>query len=166
MGHVTVIHHDDQTLVTAIRGLVILSTATANAKAARVKVKRVEISQRDDTTLEMISGVFSTRTGGVVTATATTPLSTRPLIGAASGLTGNTAPVAGAGRSGTAITTDTTPTYVDHHAFEFANLNGYLWKPDPEEEIEIPASTIWVCRLTVDPTTLTGWTISVTLEEN
>lgn len=163
---ITVLHDENMTLITAINMLAIISTAAADSLAAECRIKRVEISQSGTETLEQIRGEFVTRTGGVVTATATTPDKTRPLDGPASGLTGNVAPVAGTGRSGTNGTVDTTPTYVAHHSFNFANLNGYLWKPDPEEEIIVPAATIWAVRFLADPAVLTGWTISVTLNES
>jgi hypothetical protein len=165
MGRITNLTARDMTMTTNINHLAVISSAAVGSHAARIGIKRIEISQRTSTTLGMVSGALSRRTGGAVTATATTPANLRPLGGPASGLTGNVAPVGGAGRSGTASTVDTTPAYTNHHFFEFANLNGYLWKPDPEEEIEIPASTIWVVRFMADPATLTGWTISVILDE-
>jgi hypothetical protein len=161
----TILTAENMTLTTGIRVLAVVSTAAAGSLAANVRIKRVEISQRGTSTLQQIGGAFSTRTGSTVTATSTTPQAIRPLNGPASGLAGNTAPAAAAGRSGTNVSVDTTPTYVDHHYFDFANLNGYLFKPDPEEEIMIPASTIWCVRLLADPTTLTGWTVSIILHE-
>ena len=161
----TVLTAENMTLTTGIRGLAIISTAAAGSLAAHCRITRVEISQRGTTTLQQIGGAFSTRTGSTVTATATTPANVRPLGGPVSGLSGNTAPAGAAGRSGTNMSVDTTPTYVDHHYFNFANLNGYIFKPDPEEELIVPASTIWVVRLLADPTTLSGWTVSVWITE-
>lgn len=165
-GRITVLTAENFTLTTAILNLALISTAAAGSAAARVKIKRVEISQRGTTTLNMIGGAFSTQTGTTVTATATTPLAIGPLGSAVSGLTGNTAPFGAVARSGTNASVNTTPGYTNHHFFDFANLNGYLWKPAPDEEVEIPASTLWSVRLIADPTTLTGWTVSVTIEEN
>ena len=163
---ITTLTDENMTLTTAVNILAILRTAAADALAAECRVKRVEISQSGSATLEMIRGEIVTRTGGVVTAAATTPENTRPLGGPASGLTGNVAPVAGTGRSGTNGSVDTTPVYTTIHPFSFANLNGYLLKPDPEEEMIIPADTIWAVRFLADPSTLTGWTVSVTLNES
>lgn len=165
-GKSTVLTAENGTLTTAVRNLVHISTAAAGSAAANVRVKRVEISQNGSTTLQMIRGAFSLQTvGTTVTATAVTPVNISPLSGAASGLTGSTTPAGGTARSGTFASVNTTPTYVDHHYFNFANLNGYIWKPDPTEELWIPASTIWTVRFLADPTTMTGWTISVFLEE-
>jgi hypothetical protein len=50
-------------------------------------------------------------------------------------------------------------------SFNFANLNGYLFKPDYDEQIIIPASTVWVVRLLASPGTTSGWTIAIFLEE-
>jgi hypothetical protein len=167
MGKTTVLTSENGTIVTAVRNLMHISTAAAGSAAAHVKIKRVEISQSGSTTLQMIRGAFSLQTAGTtVTATAVTPVNVRPLGGPASGLTGNTAPAGGTARAGSFASVNTTPTYVDHHNFNFANLNGYLWKPDPTEELWIPPSTIWTARFLADPTTMTGWTISITLEED
>jgi hypothetical protein len=167
MGKITVLTAENGTITTAVRNLAHISTAAAGAAAAHVRVKRVEISQSGSTTLNMIRGRFALQTAGTtVTATATTPVTTSPLGGAASGLTGNTAPAGGTARTGTFATVNTTPTYVSHHDFNFANLNGYIWKPDPQEELWIPPSTIWTVYFLADPTTLTGWTVSITLDEN
>jgi hypothetical protein len=164
-GKVTVLTAENFTLTTTILNLALISTAAAGSAAARVKIRRVEIGQSGTTTLQQIRGAFSTQTGTTVTATATTPVTVSPLGGPASGLTGNTSPFGGTARTGTNASVNTTPGYTNHHLFAFANLNGYLWKPDPTEELEIPASTLWSVRLIADPTTLTGWTVSVTIEE-
>ena len=167
MGKTTILTAENGTLTTAVRNLVHISSAAAGAAAAHLRVKRVEISQNGSTTLQMIRGAFSLQTAGTtVTATAVTPVNVSPLGGPASGLTGSTAPAGAAARTGVFATVNTTPTYVDHHTFNFANLNGYIWKPDPTEELWIPASTIWTARFLADPTTMTGWTISVILDEN
>jgi hypothetical protein len=164
-GKVTVLSAEAMTLTTTILNLALISTAAAGSAAARVKVRRVEIGQAGTTTLQMIRGAFSTQTGTTVTATSTTPQNAL-LGGPASGLSGNGSPFGGTARSATNASVNTTPSYTNHHLFNFANLNGYLWKPDPTEEFEIPASTLWSVRLLADPTTLAGWTVSVTLEES
>ena len=146
--------------------LAALQTAAANAAAARVTIQRVEISQSGSTTSAQIRGAFSTRdTAGTLTMTSTTPVNVRPLAGPASGLAGNTAPAGGAGRSGTNSSADSGGTYTNHHVFNFNNLNGYLWVPTPEEQIVIPASTLWCVRLLASPATTTGWAIAVVLLE-
>ena len=98
--------------------------------------------------------------------TAATPRVIRPLGGAASGLSGNTAPAGAAGRSGVNSSADSGGTYTSIFSFNFANLNGYLWKPDPTEEIWVPPSTLFVVRLTATPTSALDWGISVWLDEN
>ena len=49
--------------------------------------------------------------------------------------------------------------------FNFANLNGYLWKPDPEEEMRVTPGQVFVVRFLAAPGTLTGWTVAIWLEE-
>lgn len=166
MGKTTVLTGENMTLTTAILNLAFISSAASGSAASNIRVKRVEISQSGTTTLQMIRGAFSTQTGTTTTATSTTPATVSPLGGAASGLAGNTNPSGGAGRSATNLSVNTTPSYTNHHLFNFANLNGYLWKPDPTEELWIPPSTLWTVRLLADPTTLAGWTVSVWLDEN
>ncbi len=166
MGKPTVLTAENMTLTTAIRNLVFISSAAAGSAASNIRIKRVEISQSGTTTLQMIRGAFATQTGTTVTATSTTPKSIGPLGSAASGLTGNTSPAGGTARSGTAASVNTSPSATDHHYFNFANLNGYLWQPTPDQEIIIPPSTLWQIYFLADPTTLTGWTISVWLDEN
>ena len=155
------------TLTTGTLSLIVISTAAAGSAAEKVIPLRLEISQKGTTTLQMIDGEMATRdNAATVTASATTPKNVQPLGGPASGLTGNTAPVGGAGRSGTNCSVDSNGTFVDVWPFAFANTNGYLWVPTPEERIVIPASTFFVVRFLTVPTTLTGWNISMILGED
>lgn len=166
MGKVTVLTAENFTLTTNILNLAFISSAASGSAASNIRILRVEISQRGSTTLGMVGGAFSTQTGTTTTGTSTTPATVSPLGGAASGLSGNTNPSGGAGRSATNLSVNTTPSYTNHHMFDFANLNGYLWQPTPAQEIIIPPSTLWTVRLIADPATLTGWTVSVWLDEN
>jgi len=166
MGKVTVLTAENFTLTTAILNLAFISTAASGSAASNVRVLRVEIGQRGTTTLNMIGGAFSTQTGTTTTGTSTTPATISPLGSAASGLAGNTNPAGGTARTSTNLSVNTTPGYTNHHMFDFANLNGYLWQPTPQQEIIIPPSMLWTVRLIADPTTLAGWTVSVWLDEN
>lgn len=166
MGRKSVLTAENMTLTTAIRVLAFINSAAAGNNGSNIEVTRVEISQNATTTLQQIRGAFATQTGTTTTGTATTPRVVRPLGGAASGLSGNTNPAGGTGRTATNLSVNTTPGYTDHHYFNFSNLSGYLWKPDPQEQIIIPPSTMWAIYFLADPTTLSGWTISVWLDEN
>lgn len=166
MGKITVLTAENGTLTTAVRSLAFFGTTAAGTAASNVRLKRVEISQNGSTTLQMIRGAFATQTGTTVTATSTTPQVISPLGGAASGLAGNGSPAGAAGRSGTFASVNTTPVHTDKHYFNFANLNGYLWVPTPDTEIWIPPSTFFDIYFLADPTTMSGWTISVVLDEN
>jgi len=165
MGRITVLSAENITLTTGVTGLAAFQTAAAGSAAAVVFLKRLEISQNGSTTLGMVRGAISTTTHTTVTATSTTPTSVRPANGPASGLTGNTAVAGGAGRSGTNVSAASGGAYVNLHPFNFPNTAGYLWKPDPEEEIWIPASTICVVRFLADPASLANWTVSLWLKE-
>lgn len=146
--------------------LVAFKTAAAGSLAARVGITRCEIFQNGTTTLEMIRGEFATRdTAGTLTLTATTPQAVSPLGSAASGLSGNTAPAGGDGRSGTNSSADSGGTYVSKMPFNFANLNGYLFKADYDEIIWVPASTVFVVRLTATPSSALDWGIALHLIE-
>ena len=164
-GRITVLKGENLTLGTG-NVLAALRTAAAAAAAARVRVKRLEISQSGSTTLAMIRGEFATRdTAGTLTMTSLAPTNIRPIGGPASGLAGNTAPAGGDGRSGINSSADSGGTYTSIYPFNFPNTAGYLYKPDPDEEIEVVASTVFVVRLLATPGTTTGWTFTLTLVE-
>jgi hypothetical protein len=115
----------------------------------------------------MIRGEFSTRdTAGTLTTTSLAPANLRPVGGAASGLAGNTSVIGGAGRSGINSSADSGGAYTQLYPFNFANTAGYLFKPDPDEQIEVPASTVFVVRFLAAPGTTTGWTFALVLEED
>lgn len=164
MGKRTTLTAENMTLSTG-NVLAAFQSAAAAAAAQIVRVTRIEISQSGSITLAMIRGAIGKRdTAGTLTMTSTTP-QPNPLGGAASGLTGNTNVIGGTARSGTNSSADSGGTYTDQRYFNFPNLNGYIWKPDPGEELIVPPSTVWVVRLLAAPGTLTGWTIAVDLEE-
>lgn len=165
-GRVTILKGENLSLTTSVVVLAALRTAAAGSAAARVKIRRLEISQRGTTTLQMIGGHIATRdTAGTLTCTSLAPTNVRPVGGPASGLSGNTAPAGGDARSGINGSVDSGGTYTELLPFDFANTAGYLFKPDPEEMIAIPASTVMVVRFLMNPTTLTGWTFALWLDE-
>lgn len=146
--------------------LVAFQTAAAGSAASNVKVSRIEIFQNGSTTLDMVRAEVATRdTAGTLTMTSTTPRAVDPFGAAASGIAGNTAPAGGVGRSGTNSSADSGGTYTNGFYFDFANLNGYLWKGDPKEELWIPPSTLFVVRFLTAPASLLDWGISVWLDE-
>jgi hypothetical protein len=165
-GLITVLKGENLTLTTGTLAIAAIRTAAAAAAAARVSVKRLEISQSGTTTLAMIRGEFATRdTAGTLTMTSLAPAAIRPLGGQASGLAGNTAPAGGAGRSGINASVDSGGAYTTILPFAFPNTAGYLFKPDPDEEIIVPADTVFTFRFLAAPATLTGWTFSLVLCE-
>jgi hypothetical protein len=165
-GIITVLKGENLTLTTGTLSIAAFRTAAAAAAAARVSIKRLEISQSGTTTLAMIRGEMATRdTAGTLTMTSLAPTTVRPVGGQASGLAGNTAPAGGDGRSGINASTDSGGAFTQLYPFAFPNTAGYLWKPDPDEEILIPASTVFVFRFLAAPATLTGWTFSLILNE-
>lgn len=159
MAEMFTLQGENMTLTTAIRVLAVLSTA-ASGVGSRLGIARIEIGQSGTVTSAMIRGAISTRTGSTLTSTGATPAAISPIGGAASAIVSGTS--AAAGTSGVNSTVDTTPTYVNLYQFNFNNLNGWLWVPTPEERMIIPLSTIWVVRLLADPTTLAGWTVTIT----
>lgn len=166
MGKRTILSGYDLDLGTG-NVLAALRTAAAGSAASHVRVTRVEIAQRGTTTLGMCVGELATRdTAGTLTLTSATPRVTSPIGGAASGLSGNTAPAGGDGRSGVNSSADSGGTYTSIVPFAFANTAGYLWKPDPGEEIWVPPSTVFVVRFTLAPTSTADWMIAVYLDEN
>lgn len=163
-GKRTTLFAENMTLSTG-SVLAAFQTAASGSAAANIRISRMEITQSGSTTLAMIRGAISKRdTAGTLTTTSTTPVA-NPVGGAASGLAGNSSVIGAVARSGTASSADSGGAYTDQRAFNFANLNGYLWKPDPDEELWVPPSTVLVVRLLAAPGTLTGWTICIDLEE-
>jgi hypothetical protein len=165
MQAITVLKGENLTLGTG-NVLAALRTAAANARAARINIKRLEISQNGSTTLAMIRGEMATRdTAGTLTMTSLAPTSISPVAGPISGLSGNTAPAGGDGRSGINSSADSGGAYTSLFPYNFANLNGYLWVPTPEQEIIIPPSTVFVVRFIATPGTTTGWSFTLVLGE-
>lgn len=166
MGRISVLSGENLTLSTG-SVLAALQSAAAGSAASNLKVKRLEIGQSGTTTLAMIRGEFATRnTAGTLTTTSLAPTPIRPIGAAASGLAGNTSVIGGTGRSGINSSADSGGTYTDIYQFNFANTAGYLYKPAPDEELWIPPSTVFVVRFLAAPGTLTGWTFTLTLEED
>jgi hypothetical protein len=115
----------------------------------------------------MIRGEIATRdTAGTLTLTSLAPTAVRPVAGPASGIAGSTAPAGGTARSGITSSADSGGTYTQIWPFNFANTAGYLYKPAPDEEILIPASTLFVVRFIAAPGTLTGWSFTLVMDES
>jgi hypothetical protein len=115
----------------------------------------------------MLRADIATRdTAGTLTVTSLAPTAIRPVAGPASGIAGNTAPAGGTARSGITSSADSGGAYTSIYPFNFANTAGYLYKPAPDEEILIPASTLFVVRFLAAPGTLTGWTFALTIDES
>ncbi len=165
MGRRTILSAENMTLITAVDVLAAFQTAAAGSAAQIVKVTRMEITQNGTATPATIRGQVATRnTSGTLTTTSTTPQN-EVAGGAASGLTGSVAVAGGTGRSSTNASVDSGGSYTQIFAFNFTNVNGYFWKPDYDEQILVPPSTLFVARFLADPGTLTGWTVSLFLDE-
>lgn len=165
MGKITVLKGENQTVSTG-NVLIAFQTAAAAAAAQHIFIKRLEISQSGSTTLAMIRGEMATRdTAGTLTTTSLTPTTLRPIGGGASGLAGNTSVIGGTARSGIISSADSGGTYTSLFPFNFANTAGYLYKPAPDEELEVNASTVFVVRLLATPGTTTGWTFTLVMDE-
>lgn len=166
MGRISVLKGENLSLGTG-NVLVVFSTPTAGTAGARVSIKRLEISQSGSTTLGMVRGEFFTRdNGGTLTTTSLAPTMIKPIGSSASAFAGNTNVIGGTGRSGINSSADSGGAYTSIFPFNFANTAGYLYKPAPDEEIEVPASTFFGVRFLASPATTTGWTFTLTLEEN
>jgi len=164
MGKRTILSGENFTLGTG-NVLAGFRPAAADAAASIIRVTRVEISQNGSTTLAMIRGAIGERdTAGTLTVTSAAP-NPQSIGGPASGLTGATTFLGTAARSGINSSADSGGAYVNNIPFNFVNLNGYLWKPDPKEEILITPGRVFVVRLLATPATTTGWTVAVWLDE-
>lgn len=165
-GRVTVLKGENLTLGTG-NVLAALQTAAVNSLGAQTRVKRLEISQSGSTTLAMIRAEIATRdTAGTLTTTSAAPVAVRPVNGAPTGFSGNTNVLGGTARTGINSSADSGGAYTQLMPFNFANTAGYLFKPEPDEEIWIPPSTVAVVRLLATPGTTTGWTFALWLVED
>ena len=166
MGRIYSVTGENLTVTTTTRGLIGLATsATELAAGGRLKIKRVEVSQRANATSAQCGLLFSKRdqAATLTHAAGRTPvnLDYGGLISAIiSGTAGHT-PL----NCGTGSTVDSGGTYVDIWSADFNCLNGYLWIPTPGEEIIIHNTSIFCVRFAADPGTLTGWTITLVYEE-
>lgn len=144
----------------------IRTAADAVTAGGRLQIRRVEISQNATATGALVRGeIFTRDTAGTLTMTSATPNATDPLGGPSSAISGSTAPAGTAARCGVNSSADSGGTYTQRRAFNFHNLNGYLWIPTPEEKMEVPPATVWGVRFIAAPGTTTGWTISIDFEE-
>lgn len=165
MGRITVLKGENLSLGTG-NVLGVLSTPAHGTAGSRLNVKRLEIGQSGSTTLGMVRGEFFTRdNAGTLTTTSLAPTPTKPIGGAASAFSGNTSVIGGTGRSGINSSADSGGTYTSIYPFNFPNTAGYLHKPAPDEEIEVPPSVFFGARFLASPATTTGWTFTLTLEE-
>jgi len=164
MGRKYVLSGENLTVGTG-RVLAALQTAAALTSAGgMLKILRAEINQSGTSTAQQIRAQLATRdTAGTLTVTSATPA---PLnIGsAASGITGGTSPLTAA-KSGVASSADSGGTYTALWSMAFNNQAGLLWLPTPDEQLYVPPSTVFVVRLLADPTTTTGWDVSLVFEE-
>lgn len=165
MGKITVLKAENATMSTGSI-LAAVQTAAVGSAASNVRIKRLEISQSGTATLAMLRAEVATRdTAGTLTLTSLAPTTIRPVGGAASGIAGSTAPAGGVARSGVTSSADSGGAYTSIFPFNFANTAGYLYKPAPDEELWFSPSTLFVVRFLAAPGTLTGWTITLTLDE-
>jgi hypothetical protein len=162
-GRVFEVFGENQTMST---GSVMIAGQTAASGAGSVlEFMRLEINQNSTTTAAQLRAEIATRdTAGTLTTTSVTPANT-VLGGPASGLSGNTSVIGGAGRIGITSSADSGGTYTQRRPFNFNNLNGYLDVPTPEERIIIPPSTVFVVRFVAAPGTLTGWSYCLCYRE-
>ncbi len=166
MGRRTVFSGSNLSLGTG-NVLAALHTPALGTGGAITRVTRLEVFQNASTTLAMCRAEMATRnTAGTLTMTSAVPAVVAPVGGAGTGFSGSTAPAGAVGRSGINSSADSGGTYTTLVPFDFANLNGHLWKPDPTEEIIIPPSTLFVVRFVAAPGTTTGWGFSLWLDES
>jgi len=156
----------NMTLGTGVVLLAFRTAADAVTAGGLIQINRIEIGQNGTETSDMIRGELVTRdTAGTLTMTSVTPQAIAPLGGPISALVGNTAPAGAAVRIGINSSADSGGTYTVRRAFDFNNLNGYLWIGTPEDRLWVPPATVFGVRFAASPTSATGWTISLDYEE-
>lgn len=160
------INGENMTLGTGNVLAAIRTAADAVTAGGLLAIRRIEISQSGSTTsAQLRAEIFTRDTAGTLTMTSVTPQPINPLGGPASAIAGNVAPAAAAARCGINSSADSGGTYTQRRAFNFNNLNGYLYIPTPEELIIVPPATVFGVRFLAAPGTTTGWTIALDFEE-
>jgi hypothetical protein len=153
------------TLTTGIDVLAGIQSAAAGSAGAILSIERVEATQSGTATSAQTRLALGQRTiAGTLTVTSATP---NPIVlgGPASGIAGNTALGTGTARCGVNGSADSTGTYTNTYVCAPNNLGGFLWIATPEQRLIVPPSTMFVARFLADPSSLSGWTITVLFEE-
>lgn len=152
---------NNQTVI-ASGTLVIIHTATGVARGSLIEVLRAWASQQATTTAQQIGIQLGTKASAFGTYTGATP-APHSLGGPASGIASGTA--GAAATAGVYASVEGAGTFTPAVQDAFANQNGWLWVPTPEERILVPADTAICLKLTSTPTTLTGWSGGITYRE-
>lgn len=165
MGRMYVLSGENLTLSTG-SVLAAIRPAAADAAGSILSIKRIEVSQSGTANLAQVRLAFGERdTAGTLTMTSQAPNPLGALGAPASGITGSTAPAGTAARSGINSSADSGGTYTNTYPVATANINGWLWKPDPQEELLVTPGRVFVLRFLTAPGTTTGWTFAITFEE-
>jgi len=153
----------DQQTVVADESLICLRAATAwSSRASMLSVIECRVSQSGTSTSQELGIKIAQKASAFGTFTSTTP---SPLVvgGAASGITGSTSvAAASAGTDGSA---EGAGAVTDIIVDSFNNLNGWLYVPVPEARITVGPDLAIVVKLIGTPTTLTGWSATLTFLE-
>lgn len=167
MGKVYAVNGENLSLGTGAVLIALRTAAAATTAGGRLKIRRIEIGQSGTATgAQCRVEVFTRDTAGTLTMTSATPVPLDPLGGAASGITGSTAPAGTAAKVGINSSADSGGTYATILPANFNNLNGWLYQPYPDEAIVIPAGTVAGVRFIAAPGTTTGWTFAFVYEED
>jgi hypothetical protein len=131
---------------------------------ASLEILRVDISQAANATSAQQRVQFNTQVTAFPTLTSATPAKTVPL-DSASVIVGGTAGAAGTAGVNASAEGAGAKTILYQSAFNV--LNGFLWVPTPAETFIMSAGLAsgFGVHFPVQPTTLTGWNISVTYRE-
>jgi hypothetical protein len=151
------------TTIVADATLVIVHAAAAwSSRASLLQILEARVSQQGTATNQQLGILVAGKATAFGTYTSATPANNN-IGGPASGISGGTA--GAAGTAGVDASAEGAGTVTPIISDSFSNLNGWLWIPVPESRILVGPDQAIILKIVGTPTTLTGWSASLTFEE-
>lgn len=152
----------NQTVIADSEMITLRAATSYSSRASVLQLLRMTCSQSGTSTSQELAVRWGLKASAFGTFTSTTPAPV--IIGAvASAITGSTTNAASSSGTDSSANGAGTLTVLGQEGFN--NLNGWLWIPTPEERPIVGPDLTWVLQLQGTPTTLTGWSATLTFVE-
>lgn len=152
----------NQTIVADATLVFLRAEDTVAEQGFVLEVLRATVSQVETETQQQLGIILGRKVTAFGTYTSTTP-TPHAIGGAASGITGATD--GSAGTAGTDASAEGAGAVTAFHDEGFDNRVGFLWVPTPEERPILANGEAMVVKLRGTPSTLTGWSATLTYRE-